>query len=135
MLPDIGWFWEIVTGEGNNVQAGNAAQLAKTSRAGRVTRVIRVIRLIRLIRIVKLYKQAKLAQKKLEDDEKKVRHEESKKQMAALNAQKKKSIKKPMNYQQVQSLTPQAPTQVQLTVAASSMGGEDLSGSNDNIAN
>ena len=108
--------------------------MAKTSRAGRVTRVIRVIRLIRLIRIVKLYKQAKLAQKKLEDDEKKVRYEESKKQMAALNAQKKKSMKKPMNYQQVQALTPQAPT-AQQTVAASSMGGEDLSGSNDNIGN
>jgi hypothetical protein len=56
MLPDIGWFWDIVTGEGSNFEAGNAAQLAKTSRAGRVTRVIRVIRLIRLIRIVKLYK-------------------------------------------------------------------------------
>ena len=56
--------------------------------------------------------------------------------MAALNAQKKKSMKKPMNYQQVQALTPQAPTaQVQQTVAASSMGGEDLSGSNDNIGN
>jgi hypothetical protein len=61
MLPDIGWIWDMVTGEGGTPQAGNAAQLVKTSRAGRVTRIIRVIRLIRLIRIVKLYKQAKLA--------------------------------------------------------------------------
>ena len=79
MLPDIGWVWNFFIGEGDNVQAGNAAQLAKTSRAGRVTRVIRVIRLIRLIRIVKLYKQAKLAQKKIEDDEKKMRNEDAKK--------------------------------------------------------
>jgi hypothetical protein len=56
MLPDIGWFWDLVTGEGTNINATNATQLAKTSRAGRVTRIIRVIRLIRLIRIVKLYK-------------------------------------------------------------------------------
>jgi hypothetical protein len=56
MVPDIGWFWEFVIGEGSNFKASNATQLAKTSRAGRVTRVIRVIRLIRLIRIVKLYK-------------------------------------------------------------------------------
>jgi Ion transport protein len=92
MLPDIGWFWEVVTGEGSNVQAGNATQLAKTSRAGRVTRVIRVIRLIRLIRIVKLYKQAKLAQKKVEEDEKKIKMEEEKKAIAAFNAKKKASI-------------------------------------------
>ena len=105
MLPDIGWFWDIVVGGGNNVQAGNAAQLAKTSRAGRVTRVIRVIRLIRLIRIVKLYKQAKLAQKKVEDDEKKVRYEDAKKKMAEMAA-KKKSIKKTTNYEQKQSVTP-----------------------------
>ena len=56
MLPDIGWFWDIVTGEGSSINASNVTQLAKTSRAGRVTRIIRVIRLIRLIRIVKLYK-------------------------------------------------------------------------------
>jgi hypothetical protein len=79
MLPDIGWFWDIVAGDGSNIQAGNAAQLAKTSRAGRVTRVIRVIRLIRLIRIVKLYKQAKLAQKRVEEDEKKLQKEQNKK--------------------------------------------------------
>ena len=56
MLPDIGWFWDLVTGDETSINATNATQLAKTSRAGRVTRIIRVIRLIRLIRIVKLYK-------------------------------------------------------------------------------
>lgn len=70
MLPDIGWVWDLVTGEGGTPQAGNAAQLVKTSRAGRVTRIIRIIRLIRLIRIVKLYKQAKLAEKAKEDRKK-----------------------------------------------------------------
>ena len=69
MLPDIGWFWDLITGDETNINATNATQLAKTSRAGRVTRIIRVIRLIRLIRIVKLYKQAKLAQKKREENE------------------------------------------------------------------
>jgi Ion transport protein len=67
MLPDIGWLWDVVTGQGGSPQTGNAAQLVKTSRAGRVTRIIRVIRLIRLIRIVKLYRQAKLAEKMKED--------------------------------------------------------------------
>ena len=71
MLPDIGWIWDFVTGEGGTPQAGNAAQLVKTSRAGRVTRIIRIIRLIRLIRIVKLYKQAKLAEKAKEENKKK----------------------------------------------------------------
>lgn len=61
MIPDIGWIWDLMIGQGSSSNASNAASLAKTSRAGRVTRVIRVIRLIRLIRIVKLYKQAKLA--------------------------------------------------------------------------
>jgi hypothetical protein len=69
MLPDIGWFWDLITGDETNINATNATQLAKTSRAGRVTRIIRVIRLIRLIRIVKLYKQAKLAQQKREENE------------------------------------------------------------------
>lgn len=70
MLPDIGWIWDFVTGEGGTPQAGNAAQLVKTSRAGRVTRIIRIIRLIRLIRIVKLYKQVKLAEKAKEERKK-----------------------------------------------------------------
>jgi hypothetical protein len=61
MIPDIGWLWFLIVGQGSTGQVGNAAQLAKTSRAGRITRVIRVIRLIRLIRIVKLYKSAKMA--------------------------------------------------------------------------
>jgi hypothetical protein len=67
MLPDIGWVWDFVMGEGGTPQAGNAASLVKTSRAGRVTRIIRIIRLIRLIRIVKLYKQAKMAEKAKEE--------------------------------------------------------------------
>ena len=70
MIPDIGWLWNLIIGQGNGASAGNTVQLAKTSRAGRVTRVIRIVRLIRLIRIVKLYKQAKLAQKKQEEDRK-----------------------------------------------------------------
>lgn len=61
MIPDIGFVWNLIIGEGGNNQAKGATSVAKTSRAGRITRVIRVIRLIRLIRIVKLYKQAKLA--------------------------------------------------------------------------
>jgi hypothetical protein len=70
MIPDIGWIWFLIVGQGSTGQVGNAAQLAKTSRAGRITRVIRVIRLIRLIRIVKLYKSAKMAQEKREQLEK-----------------------------------------------------------------
>ena len=61
MIPDVGFIWQLIIGEGRNRQAKGATSVAKTSRAGRITRVIRVIRLIRLIRIVKLYKQAKLA--------------------------------------------------------------------------
>ena len=80
MFPDIGWLWDLVTGQGSTPQSGNAAQLAKTSRAGRVTRIIRVIRLIRLIRIVKLYKQAKLAEQRKEALERR----EIKKKMEAL---------------------------------------------------
>jgi hypothetical protein len=67
MIPDVGFIWNAMLGEGGNKQAKGATSVAKTSRAGRITRVIRVIRLIRLIRIVKLYKQAKLAQKKREE--------------------------------------------------------------------
>ena len=70
MIPDCGWLWDPITGEGGGASK-STNDLAKTSRAGRVTRVIRVIRLIRLIRIVKLYKQAKLAQKKAEERKKK----------------------------------------------------------------
>lgn len=70
MIPDIGWIWDYVTGEGGTPQAGNAASIVKTSRAGRVTRIIRIIRLIRLIRIVKLYKQAKMAEKAKEERKK-----------------------------------------------------------------
>jgi hypothetical protein len=67
MIPDIGFVWYLMIGEGGNRQAKSATSVAKTSRAGRITRVIRVIRLIRLIRIVKLYKQAQLAQKKRDE--------------------------------------------------------------------
>jgi hypothetical protein len=56
MIPDIGFIWNAMIGEGGNKQAKTTTSVAKTSRAGRITRVIRVIRLIRLIRIVKLYK-------------------------------------------------------------------------------
>jgi hypothetical protein len=56
MIPDVGFIWFAMIGEGGNKQAKSATTAAKTSRAGRITRVIRVIRLIRLIRIVKLYK-------------------------------------------------------------------------------
>jgi hypothetical protein len=57
MVPDIGFIWNPMIGEGNSgATAKSATSIAKTSRAGRITRVIRVIRLIRLIRIVKLYK-------------------------------------------------------------------------------
>ena len=66
MIPDIGFLWNLMIGEGSS-KANGATSVAKTSRAGRITRVIRVIRLIRLIRIVKLYKQARLAQKKREE--------------------------------------------------------------------
>jgi len=68
MIPDIGFIWNAMIGEGGSASsAKSATSVAKTSRAGRITRVIRVIRLIRLIRIVKLYKQAKLAQKMREE--------------------------------------------------------------------
>lgn len=56
MIPDIGFIWNAMIGEGGARSAKSATSVAKTSRAGRITRVIRVIRLIRLIRIVKLYK-------------------------------------------------------------------------------
>lgn len=61
MIPDCGFIWNPLVGQGGNKQAKGMASVAKTSRAGRITRIIRVIRLIRLIRIVKLYKQARLA--------------------------------------------------------------------------
>jgi hypothetical protein len=47
---------------------------------------------------------------------------------------KKKSIKKTPNYEQISNMAPKVATQVQQTVAASSIG-EDLSGSNENIVN
>lgn len=56
MIPDVGFIWNAMLGEGSGSKAKGATSVAKTSRAGRITRVIRVIRLIRLIRIVKLYK-------------------------------------------------------------------------------
>lgn len=64
MLPDIGWFWELVDGWDNAdglESTQTAADITKTSRTSKITRVVRVIRLIRLIRVAKLYKQAKAA--------------------------------------------------------------------------
>ena len=53
MVPDIGWIWQLIINEQNNIGATDIVQYA---RAGRTTRVIRVIRLVRLLRIMKLYK-------------------------------------------------------------------------------
>lgn len=59
MVPDCGWIWDPIIGEGASAtnRSADASDLAKNSRASRAIRVIRIIRLIRLIRIVKLYKQ------------------------------------------------------------------------------
>lgn len=63
MIPDVGWLWELIIGDGGT-GSKSTTDLAKTSRASKVTRVIRIIRLIRLIRIVKLYKQKQKVMKK-----------------------------------------------------------------------
>ena len=58
MIPDCGWIWDPMIGEGASAtnSTSDASDFAKNSRASRAIRVIRIIRLIRLIRIVKLYK-------------------------------------------------------------------------------
>jgi len=55
MIPDVGWLWELIVGEGQS-SSSQATDIAKTTRASKFTRVLRVIRIVRMIRIVKLYK-------------------------------------------------------------------------------
>lgn len=55
MVPDVGWLWELIVGEGQS-SSSQATDIAKTTRASKFTRVLRVIRIVRMIRIVKLYK-------------------------------------------------------------------------------
>ena len=57
LIPDIGWIWELITGDSGT--SSGAQQATRASRAGaRAGRVVRIVRLIRLIRIVKLFKHA-----------------------------------------------------------------------------
>jgi len=53
IIPDIGWVWDEITGEGDTSENG-AIKSARASRAA--AKAGRVVRLVRLVRLVKLYK-------------------------------------------------------------------------------
>lgn len=64
LIPDIGWIWDAVTGDGgqSDGDAGGSAALkaGRASRAGtKAGRIVRIVRLVRMVRIVKLYKMSK----------------------------------------------------------------------------
>ena len=66
LLLDIGWFWNLLTGQTQDITSSRSLKGSSTAKKSasigtKAGRIARVIRLIRLIRIVKLYKNANTA--------------------------------------------------------------------------
>ena len=70
LIPDIGWIWNPLVGEGSSSDIGGGQLRAgRAARAGtRAGRIVRIVRLIRLVRIAKLYKEFKQALKGNEEE-------------------------------------------------------------------
>ncbi|DBA04417.1 TPA: hypothetical protein N0F65_010013 [Lagenidium giganteum] len=58
IIPDVGWIWELVVGDGNKsnsqaaaLKAGRASRAG--TKAGRIVRLVRLIRMVRMLRVMK----------------------------------------------------------------------------------
>lgn len=55
VLPDIGWIWDEIIGNGSSTSAVKASKATRAgSKAGRIVRVVRAVRLFRVVKILKL---------------------------------------------------------------------------------